>query len=100
MSTIEIAVLVIIGAATAVAVLQPLLRPPAMGEVDFEGVPASPEARAQALGSLEPELARYRDAVRAGTVCGRCGEANPEDSQFCSECGRPVGGRARSAEPA
>ena len=32
-------------------------------------------------------------ALRAGTVCRRCGRANPSGSAFCAECGR----RLRSA---
>jgi hypothetical protein len=40
--------------------------------------------------SVEEEIARYRAAVRADTVCRRCGQANPAGSRFCSECGRPL----------
>jgi hypothetical protein len=36
---------------------------------------------------VEAEVLRYREAVRAGTVCKKCGQANPADSQFCYECG-------------
>ncbi|MGH7501321.1 MAG: zinc-ribbon domain-containing protein [Longimicrobiales bacterium] len=84
----EIAVLVIIGAAAAVAVLQPVFRPPAVEAIDFEGAPATAEARIAALQRIEPELQRYREAVRSGTVCSRCGQANPAGSRFCYECGR------------
>ena len=27
------------------------------------------------------------DAIRAGTLCGRCRFANPEGSRFCADCG-------------
>jgi hypothetical protein len=30
---------------------------------------------------------RYREALRANTVCRRCGQANPAGSRYCFECG-------------
>lgn len=36
---------------------------------------------------VEAEVLRYREAVRAGTVCRKCGQANPADSAYCYECG-------------
>jgi hypothetical protein len=36
---------------------------------------------------VELEVQRYRAALRAGTVCNKCGQANPADSAFCFECG-------------
>ena len=32
--------------------------------------------------------ARYREALRAGTVCEHCTFANPPGSRFCADCGR------------
>jgi hypothetical protein len=46
------------------------------------GVP--PEA---AEDELELEVQRYRAALRAGTICNKCGQANPADSAFCFDCG-------------
>ncbi len=40
--------------------------------------------------TVEEEIARYRDAVRADTVCRRCGQANPPASRFCHECGKTL----------
>lgn len=40
--------------------------------------------------ALEAEIARYREAVASGTVCRRCGEANPRDAKFCADCGKPL----------
>lgn len=40
--------------------------------------------------ALDADVARYRDAVAAGTVCARCRAANPEGARFCTECGRPL----------
>jgi hypothetical protein len=41
--------------------------------------------------ALDVDLARYREALRAGTVCPRCRQANVPESRFCSECGRELG---------
>ncbi len=40
--------------------------------------------------AIEREVLRYRAALRAGTLCPRCGQANPADSAFCSDCGRKL----------
>jgi len=37
---------------------------------------------------IEAEITRYREALRAGTVCVRCTFANPPGSRFCADCGR------------
>ncbi|MFP4624898.1 MAG: zinc-ribbon domain-containing protein [Gemmatimonadota bacterium] len=34
---------------------------------------------------------RYRDALRAGTVCESCRAANPPGSRFCGQCGLELG---------
>ena len=36
---------------------------------------------------VEAEVLRYRRALRAGTICRKCGEANPEGSVYCADCG-------------
>jgi ribosomal protein L40E len=53
---------------------------------------ASPVTEAAAVGAaaLEGEVARYRDALKAGTLCSRCGEANPVDAKFCRDCGHAL----------
>jgi ribosomal protein L40E len=50
---------------------------------------ASPEGRTDPIDAddLELEVGRYRQALRAGTICRRCGQANPAGSRFCFECG-------------
>ena len=40
--------------------------------------------------ALESDIRRYREALEAGTVCGRCRHANPPDARFCAECGRDL----------
>ena len=40
---------------------------------------------------LEVDVERYRSALRAGTVCGQCSEANEAGSSYCRECGARVG---------
>lgn len=78
----------IIAAAAVAAVVYPLLR----GE--GAGVPLeAEEAQDAPPADVEAEVARYRAALRAGTLCGRCGRANPEDSRFCAECGRRLAGK-------
>lgn len=41
-------------------------------------------------GELEADIRRYREAVQAGTVCGRCRQANPADARYCGECGHAL----------
>ena len=41
--------------------------------------------------ALNEQVARYRDAIRRGTLCDRCLNGNPPGSQFCSDCGRRLG---------
>ena len=44
-------------------------------------------ARYQDPAALEADVARYRAALDAGTVCPRCRFANQAASRFCAECG-------------
>ena len=37
---------------------------------------------------IEREVLRYREALRAGTLCVRCGQANPPGSAYCADCGK------------
>jgi hypothetical protein len=37
---------------------------------------------------IERDVLRYRESLRAGTLCARCGEANPPGSAYCSDCGK------------
>ncbi|CAN5744656.1 hypothetical protein BH23GEM9_BH23GEM9_11140 [soil metagenome] len=46
-----------------------------------------PAAEAYAEDEVELEVQRYRAALRAGTICSKCGQANPADSSFCFDCG-------------
>jgi hypothetical protein len=41
-------------------------------------------------GTLDADVDRYRAALRAGTVCDHCREANPDGSRFCTRCGRDL----------
>lgn len=54
------------------------------GADDAQGLTAVPGA---GVDELELEVMRYRTAVRAGTVCRKCGQANPAESMFCFDCG-------------
>jgi len=46
--------------------------------------------------SLEAEIAAMRTGLRAGLVCGSCGQRNPPNSRFCGACGT----RMERQEPA
>jgi len=110
----EMLVIGIVALAAFAAVLIPLFRRrPGVGdESEFENIPpaasatasprpdtaagaptgSGPDARARAADDasadpLEREVQRYRASMRAGTVCRKCGQANPTDSVFCYECG-------------
>ena len=55
-----------------------------------DAAPASDVSAVPAAGDgdeLELEVQRYRAALRAGTLCSKCGQANPADSRFCFDCG-------------
>ncbi|NIP80719.1 MAG: hypothetical protein GWM90_16470 [Gemmatimonadetes bacterium] len=39
---------------------------------------------------LDADIARYREALDAGTVCARCRHANAPDARFCGDCGRAL----------
>ena len=61
----------------------------------------SPPARDTLADDLEREIAAYRAALRAGTVCDRCGSANLEVALFCAACGgRLESARGKEAAPA
>lgn len=74
----EILVLVGLGLLAVAGVAYPLIRP-------RRRRPTLPDER------LEARVRLYREALRAGTICGRCLRANPPGSRFCADCGRPVG---------
>lgn len=56
---------------------------------DAPAEPTVPDAQVQteAAPDLEREVTRYRTALRAGTLCRKCGAANPPESRFCADCG-------------
>ncbi|HSJ16445.1 MAG TPA: zinc ribbon domain-containing protein [Longimicrobiales bacterium] len=60
--------------------------PPPSAATDALEVPGALPA-AQVGSELELEIARYREAIQAGTLCGRCGSANGTDARFCLDCG-------------
>lgn len=77
----EMLVIAVLALVAVAAVAWPALRPSAS-----RSGAADPGADA----ALDAEVARYRAALRAGTVCPRCLQANPAGSRFCGECGTPV----------
>lgn len=89
-----IVVLLIAGAAVA-AVLIPLVRRGPAHDPSLDDGPARPR-RQRDPAETEALIARYRQALRDGTVCRRCGRANPAGSRYCAECGRRLRGARRS----
>jgi hypothetical protein len=73
---VEIAIIGVIVAAALAAVLYPLL---ARGA-------AKPGERLSEQ-ALDEQVARYRTAIRKGTLCERCLTANSAHSRYCSDCG-------------
>ena len=90
----EYVVAFVIAAAAVAAVVYPLLRGEGAGvPLDAEEAQDSPPV------DVEAEVSRYRAALRGGTLCARCGRANPQDSRFCAECGRRLEGRRARRRP-
>jgi hypothetical protein len=93
----EMLIIGLIAIAAFTAVLLPLLQRGrrAATEEEFDGpaqAHAAPNIAADAgspvvSDAIEAEILRYRSAVRAGTVCRKCGQANPDGSVYCYECG-------------
>ena len=93
----EMMIIGLIALVSFAAVLVPLMRrrSGAGDEHEFEGDPpanAAPPAAPAGGGAtvsdaIEAEILRYRAAVRAGSVCRKCGQANPAGSAYCYECG-------------
>ena len=69
-------VVVVLGVLAGGAVLFPLL-------VGWERYPTEEE--------LDADVERYRRALREGTLCPECSEANPTGSRFCGQCGIGLG---------
>lgn len=81
----DLLLVLLVAAAGGAAVLWPVYRP---------GAPSRRPAPLPALDddSLDREVARYREALRAGTVCARCRFASPPGSRFCADCGNRLPG--------
>lgn len=52
-----------------------------------ERTESPPPAKDAVADDLEQEIAAYRAALRAGTLCDRCGAANVAEALFCAACG-------------
>jgi hypothetical protein len=76
---LNLAIILVIALTAIGAVLFPILRKSDGGNVR----PFSEEG-------LNQEVARFRSAIKGGTLCERCFAANPAKSRFCMDCGRPI----------
>jgi len=90
----EIVMIAVIATLAFAAVLVPLFRRDAGADAREFRVDTAPgdvlETPVVLLttdDAVEREVLRYRAALRAGTVCGGCGQANPPDALYCYECG-------------
>jgi hypothetical protein len=90
------AVTITLGLAVAIAVLLPLSARSRPFDYDWDGT-AADRTRESRREIIEAEVLRYREAMRAGTLCTRCAQANPAGSQFCMECGRKLVNAPRHA---
>jgi hypothetical protein len=84
----EILVVFLITAIAVTAVVLPLVRGRGTTRDPELDAPEGTTRTVRQAGEVEREIQRYRVSLSAGTVCRRCGRANPEGSRFCSECGR------------
>jgi hypothetical protein len=80
----EILIIAVIVAVAVAAVIHPLVQRSATEPLE------APEPEQIDRAALESEVQRYRAALREGTLCRRCGEANPAGSQYCAQCGRAL----------
>jgi hypothetical protein len=79
----EYLVIGVLAAAVVAVVVYPLIRS---------------EVTALDDASLDVEVERYREALRNGTLCDSCLAANAAGSQFCAECGAPLGAGSATEE--
>jgi hypothetical protein len=95
----EILVMIVLGLIVAGYVLVPLERSRRVVAYDWDGSDTG-MLREERRAALESEILAYRAALRAGTVCTRCGFANAGDGRFCADCGRPLANvRQTKSEP-
>ena len=94
----DIAIVLVLIAVAIGAVMWPLLRRDAGAPDPADAAGAAPNGLT--FDEIDREVARYRDALRAGTVCGRSAQPNPPGSRFCSDYGRPLRAAAAAAAPA
>jgi hypothetical protein len=91
----EAIILGLLSIGVAIMVLRPLFQT-AWSGYDWDGTGVE-RAGADIAPELRSEVDGYRQALRAGTLCDRCGQANEPGSRFCGECGRPLAGAAQPA---
>jgi len=67
----------------------------APGETDAEEMPIvasplPPRRPGTELSATEEDVLRYREALRAHTICQFCSAASPPGSKYCKECGKKI----------
>jgi hypothetical protein len=94
----ETVVMISIGLLVALFVLYPMRRSRSL-EYDWDGT-HSERLREQRRARVEADVARYRTSLRCGTICTRCGQANPGGSRFCGDCGSRLQNATRTESAA
>ena len=115
----ETIIIAILGLVVIAAVAIPLVRGGRGGHHDAREYAVEPGATTSPVGTsaaaplpadagvfppptprddIEAEVARYRAAVAAGTVCRRCGEANAADAKYCADCGKRLPAASEDAQ--
>lgn len=83
--------MILIALAAVGLVVTPLLRNDRADDATLdEPLAAAGRIVQEDAAAIEREVRRYRAAVRAGTVCARCAQANPAGSRYCYDCGRRI----------
>lgn len=78
----DLLLIVIIAAAAIAAILIPLAGASGVARPRTAAGPFLEDDEA-----IEREVARYREALRARTLCVRCHFPNPAGSSYCADCG-------------
>ena len=73
------------------------LRAEEMEGAKGEGAGAFAAAAPERSSTVENDIARVREGVRAGLACLTCGHVNVSGSRFCTSCGTPLTAAASQA---
>ena len=84
----EVMLMVALALIAAYAVFRPFM-PRGTVEYDWDGTGSQARLAAR-TAEVDAEVLRYREALRSGTICTKCRQANPPGSRYCGDCGREL----------